>query len=106
MANWDNIVIGTPLVDLQLLGVSKRETTISFTMDELRNGNGELFLPTVLKQVGFFPSTGQIKQINQQRQKNEKFKNDPDQNLWRNLERPEFTEFKIGKRVFWLIVGE
>lgn len=106
MAVVDNIVIGTPLVDLEKLGVIETEATLSFTMDELRNEKGDLFLPAILKHVGFFNSTGQIRQINQQRLKNEKFKSDPDQNLWRNIERPEFTEFKIGKRVFWLIVGE
>ena len=106
MSVVDNIVIGEPLVDLQLLGVAKTETTVHFTMNELRNDNGDIFLPAVLKQVGFFASTGQVRQINNQRQKNEKFKKDPDQDLWRTIERPEFTEFKIGKRVFWLIVGE
>ena len=106
MAILDNIVIGTPLVDLHLLGVTEEETTVSFTMDEVRNDNGDIFLPTLLKRVGLFTSNGQIKQINQQRLKSEKFKKDPDQNLWRTLERPEFTEFKVGKRVFWLIVGE
>lgn len=106
MSLIDNIVIGTPLVDLERLGVTKEESTVTFTMDELRNDKGDLFLPAILKQVGFFPSTGQVRQINNQRQKNEKFKKDPDQDLWRTLVRPEFTEFKIGKRVFWLIVGE
>ena len=106
MSNIDNIVIGEPLVDLQLLGVSKTETTVRFTMDELRNEKGDLFLPNILQHVEFFKSNGQIRQINQQRQKTERFKKDPDQDLWRNITCPEFTEFKIGKRVFWLIVGE
>lgn len=102
----DNIVIGSPLVALELLGVSKKEETITFDMDDVRNEKGDIFLPALLVKVGFFKSTGQVRQINKQRQGNEKFKNDPDQDLWRNIIRPEFTEFKIGKRVFWLIVGE
>ena len=102
----DNIIIGTPLVELHLLGVTEEESTLSFGVDELKNDKGELFLPAILTKVGFFKSNGQVRQINKQRQQNEKFKNNPDQNLWRNLNDPEFTEFKIGKRVFWLIVGE
>ena len=105
MATIDNIVIGTPLVDLHLLGVTEEEATVHFTMEDVTNEKG-IFLPAVLVKVGFFSSTGQIRQINKQSLGSEKFKKDPDQNLWRSLERPEFTEFKIGKRVFWLIVGE
>ena len=106
MATIDNIVIGTPLVDLHLLGVTEKEATVHFAMEDVTNEKGDIFLPAVLKDVGFFNSTGQVRQINKQRLNSEKFKKDPDQNLWRSIERPEFTEFKIGKRVFWLIVGE
>ncbi len=101
----DNIVVGTPIVELSELGITADENTIFFG-PEHANDNGQLFLPTVLREAGIFTSNGQIKQINAQRQKSEKFKNDPDQNLWRNLDHVEFTRFKIGKKVFWLIVGE
>lgn len=102
----DNIVIGEPLVSLGLLGVSKREETVHFTFKELTNDQGNVFLPHVLVKNGIFKSTTECRNINNQRQKSSKFNKDPDQNLWRNIECPEFTNFKIGKRVFWLIVGE
>lgn len=102
----ENIVVGTPLVSLELLGVSKKEETVFLSIEEASNDKGEIFLPSILKELGFFKSTGQVRQINKQRQQNEKFKKDADQNLWRNVIRPEFTEFKIGKRVFWFIMGE
>lgn len=102
----DNIVVGEPLVSLESLGVSKKEMTVHIDLEAIRRDDGEIFLPAVLKKVGLFKSTGEVRQIDKQRQKSEKFKSDPDQNLWRTLNRPEFTEFKIGKRCFWLIVGE
>lgn len=102
----DNIVVGTPLVELSALGVTDDEVTIHFVVDDVENDKGNVFLPTILKKAGFFTSSNQIKSINDQRQASGKFDNDPDQNLWRNLDDFEFTEFKIGKRVFWLIVGE
>jgi hypothetical protein len=101
----DNIVIGEPLVPLEKLGISKREETARFTFDELRNEQGNVFLPHLLVKLGIFKSTSECKQINTQRRKSSKFNTDPDQELWRNIERPEFTNFKIGKKVFWLIVG-
>lgn len=102
----DNIVIGEPLVSLDKLGVSKREETVHFTFEDVTNDQGNVFLPHILVQLGIFQSARECRQINEQRQKSSKFNNDPDQNLWRNVERPEFTNFKIGKKVFWLIVGE
>ena len=101
----DNIVIGNLLVHPERLGILDSEQTICLSFDEVKNDNGELFLPSILKQVGIFQSTSQIRQINKQRMNNDKFKNDPDQNLWRNLDRPEMTMFKVGKNVFWLFVG-
>lgn len=102
----DNVVIGTPLVSLDLLGISKRENTVHVDLEEVRRDDGSVFLPTVLTKAGLFKSNGEIRQINTQRQKSKKFQSDPDQELWRTLERPEFTEFKVGKRIFWLVVGE
>lgn len=102
----DNIVVGEPLVPLESLGVLSEEKTVRFTFKELHNDNGEVFFPTLLKDLGFFKSTSEIRKINDQRMKNPKFTKDPNLNLWRNLTSPEMTMFKIGKRVFWLIVGE
>ena len=102
----DNIVIGEPLVSLDSLGVSKREHTVRFSFEDVTNDQGNVFLPHVLVKNGIFKSTSECRNINNQRLKSSKFNKDPDQDLWRNLTRPEFTNFKIGKRVFWLIVGE
>lgn len=102
----DNVVVGEPLVSLDKLGVSKREETVHFTFEEVTNDQGNVFLPHLLIKIGVFKSANECKQINTQRQKSSKFNKDPDQDLWRNIERPEFTQFKIGKKVFYLIVGE
>jgi len=104
----DNIIIGDLVEGLteSQLGISQNEDTIRLTFDDVRNDNGDVFLPHVLKTVGLFKSTGEIRRINDQRLKSDKFKNDPDQNLWRKLDRPEVTRFKIGKNIFWVFVGD
>lgn len=104
--SFDNIIIGEPLVSLELLGLLSEEKTIHVDVQTFKNEDGEIFLPAILKHLGLFKSTGEIKKINQQRIKNPKFKSDPNQSLWRTLKHPEFTQFKVGKRVFCLIVGE
>jgi len=104
----DNIIVGNlveGLTEIQL-GVLPTEDTIHLSFAQIINDKEELFLPHILKTVGLFKSTGEIRRINQQRLKSEKFKKDPDQNLWRNCMQPEMTSFKIGKKVFWLIIGE
>ncbi len=100
-----NIIIGTPLVSLELLGVDDTEESVAVSMEEATNDKGEIFLPTILKNVGLFKSNNEIRQINDQRKASGKV-TDPDQDLWRNITGPELTLFKIGKKVFWLIVGE
>ena len=102
----DNIVIGTPLVPLEALGVEESESILELSIEEATNEQGNIFLPHILIKAGVFDSTSNCRNINKQRQKSSKFNKDPDQDLWRNITRPEFTRFKIGKRVFWLIVGE
>lgn len=102
----DNIIVGEPLVPLDKLGISKRENTVYFKFIEVTNDQGNVFLPHLLVKIGVFKSTNECRAINKQRQKSPKFSKDPEQNLWRNIERPEFTQFKIGKKVFCLIIGE
>lgn len=102
----NNVVIGEPLVSLEALGVEESETIVRFSFDEVTNDQGNVFLPHLLKTIGVFDSTNECRRINEQRQKSSKFNKDPNLNLWRNIDRPEFTNFKIGKKVFWLIVGE
>ncbi len=102
----NNVVIGEPLVSLEALGVEETETIVRFSFDEVTNDQGNVFLPHLLKTLGVFDSTNECRRINEQRQKSSKFNKDPNLNLWRNIDRPEFTNFKIGKKVFWLIVGE
>jgi len=102
----DNIVIGKPLVSLEALGILDTEATEHFSFDELRNDQGNVFLPQLLVKLGVFKSNRECRDINIQQQKSSKFNNDPDQILMRNIDSPEFTNFKIGKKVFWLVVGE
>lgn len=102
----NNVVIGEPLVSLEALGIEESDTIVRFSFDELRNDQGNIFLPHLLKTIGVFNSTNECRRINEQRQKSSKFNKDPNQILWRNIDCPEFTNFKIGKKVFWLIVGE
>jgi len=102
----NNVVIGEPLVSLEALGVEESESIVRFSFDEVTNDQGNVFLPHLLKALGVFGSTNECRKIDEQRQKSSKFNKDPNQVLWRNIDRPEFTNFKIGKKVFWLIVGE
>lgn len=101
-----NIVIGTPLVHLDALGVTEDEQTITLSFEDLLNDEDQVFLPTVLKQAGIFKSTSDIRQVNKQRQNSSKITDHLEKNLWRNVEEPEFTQFKVGKQIFCLIVGQ
>lgn len=98
----DNIVIGKPLVELEKLGVLEEENTVFISFNE----DGTIFLPAALKQAGVFNSTSEIRQINKQREQSNKIKDDKERILWRNISEPEMTRFKIGKKIFWLIVGQ
>ncbi len=105
MQRIDNIVIGD-LVDgvtLEMLGVLDDEITIHITEGDAKDIN--LFLPKILVSAGIFPSANQVKQLQKQRD-GMKGLNDDERNLWRTLATPELTKFKVGKRLFWLIVGE
>jgi hypothetical protein len=106
MSIVDNIVLGTPIVPLEDLGVTPAEGTMFVDFDEVENDKGEVFLPILLKHCGLFDSTSQVKQAHTQRIKSTKIKDELSKNLWRNIEGLEFTHFKIGRKIFWLIVGE
>lgn len=102
----DNIVVGT-LVDgltLEDLGALPDENTIFISMEEAKEDS--LFLPKILIRANLFSGTSEVKRIHEQRIDNTKIVDPYSRNLWRTLDRPEMTHFKIGKKVFWLIVGE
>jgi hypothetical protein len=104
----DNIIVGNLVEGLteDQIGIHSSEDTIRLSFKQAINDKGDLFLPNILKNVGLFKSTSEIRKINDQRLKSDKFKNIPNQNLWRTCIQPEMTSFKIGKKVFWLIIGE
>jgi len=78
----DNIIIGSPLVYLDKLGITENENTIF---------ENERFLPRLLVKYGFFKSTSQLR------------KNRPD--LWRELNIIDFEEIKIGHKRVWIVTG-
>lgn len=97
----ENVIVGK-IVD----GLTESSLGIHPDEETMRLPETENFLPRILVQAGFFKSTSIVKQVNAQRIKSDKFKDKPEQSLWRNLTEPEMTYFKIGKKTFWLIVGE
>ena len=102
----DNIIVGE-LVDgltSKDLGIGDEETTIRIGLAEANDM--QLFLPRILVSVGLFKTTSEIKRINKDRANSKKIKDSNSRNLWRTLDQPEMTLFKIGKKVFWLIVGD
>lgn len=104
--NLDNLVIGKPIEGLTLeqLGIGAEETTQTIGVREATEM--ELFLPRILVHAGIFKNTSEVKRIHNDRIKSKKIKDENSRNLWRNLDKPEMTQFKIGKKVFWLIVGD
>lgn len=78
-----NIIIGKPLVSLELLGIEPQEKTVFDT---------ERFLPRLLVKYGFSKSISEIK-------RNRK-------DLVRYLEKPDMEMIKLGKKKVWIIVGE
>jgi len=106
MKNLDNIVIGNLIegVTLEMLGVTPSEVTVHLSESEAADLN--FFLPKILVHVGLFDSTSKVKNIHQVRMKSDKITCPDEKNLWRNLSSPEMTRFKVGKKLFWLIVGD
>lgn len=86
----ENIVIGTPLVSLDiLLGC---ENNPNYNWEEVTVYDEERFLPKLLVKYGF---TSSVKEIRRNRQ-----------DLVINLEKPDFLEIKIGKKKLWVVIGE
>lgn len=78
-----NIIIGKPLVSLELLGINDTQDTVF---------EDERFLPRLLVKYGFAPSISEIK-------RNRK-------DLVRNLDKTDMELIKIGKKKVWIIIGE
>lgn len=99
-------MIGTPIEGLTFedLGIGKEETTVTINLETARTA--QLFLPRLLVEAGLFKNTSEVKRVNKDRVNSKKITDPLSRNLWRTLEGPEFTHFKIGKRNFWLVVGE
>ena len=105
MKRIDNIVIGNLVegVTLEMLGVLPDEVTLQVTEDDAREMN--FFLPKILADVGVFQNTSEIKRIQKDRDNMTQLKL-PERIMWRTLREPELTKFKVGKKLFWLIVGD
>jgi len=106
MTILDNLIIGEPVEGLTLddLGIGAEETTVTIGVREATEM--ELFLPRLLVAAGLFKNTSEVKRVAKDRDKSTKIKDPDSKHLWRTLSRPEMTNFKIGKKNFWLIVGD
>lgn len=102
----DNLIIGKLVEGLtpEDLGISGEEITKTISINKAIEL--ELFLPRILVTAGLFKNTSEVRRISNDREKSTKIKDPAERNLWRTLERPEMTHLKIGKKVFWLIVGD
>ncbi len=102
----DNIIVGELVEGLTPndLGIGDEETTIR--IDLAQANDMQLFLPRILVHVGLFKTTSEIKRINKDRVNSKKIPDSNSRDLWRTLDKPEMTSFKIGKKIFWLIVGD
>ena len=87
----ENIVIGTPLVSIASLLSDGPEDWIQNEYKKTKC-TGNRFLPQILKDIGAVKSTSEIK------------RNRPD--LWVELKDPDCFWIKIGKRRFYVVVGE
>lgn len=102
----DNIIIGTLVDGLTCddIGIGKEEETLNVTMCDALEHN--MFLPKILVSLGLFKSTSDVRRIHKQRITSQKIKDSNSRDLWRTIDKPEMTHFKIGKLNFWLVVGE
>ena len=101
----NNIIIGTPIsgLTLPMLGIQPDENNFTISLDAANEDN--LFLPKLLVRAKLFKSTSEIKRITKTRSASKTIKDVDSRELWRTITQPEFTEFKIGKKYFWLLVG-
>ena len=86
----ENIVIGKPLVTLDLL--LGDELNPNYNWGEVTILDDERFLPKLLVKHGFASSIRELR-----RNRND---------LFISLEKPDFLEIKIGKKKIWIVVGE
>lgn len=86
----ENIVIGQPLVSLEMLLGSEQYPQYDFMAVTVRDG--ERYLPKLLVNHGF---TSSIKEIKRNRK-----------DLDTRLDKPDFLEIKLGKKRICIIVGE
>ena len=101
-----NIIIGNPLVSEELLGIEESEQTVRYSFSEVENEDGHIFLPHVLVTAGLFKNTSEVRRISADRAKSTKITDDLTKILWRTIESGfEFTQFKVGKKVFTLVIG-
>lgn len=105
MKRIDNIIVGNLVegVTPEMLGILDEEVTLHITEDDARDMN--FFLPKILVSAGVFQNTSEIKRIQKDRDAMGQLCDD-ERVLWRNLTNPEFTRFKVGKKLFWLAAGE
>ena len=87
----ENIVIGSPLFSYKEL-LSKNESDWENVEKEKTIATNERFLPKILVEIGATKSTSEIR------------RNRPD--LVRVLNEPDFLFIKLGKKKFWIVVGE
>jgi hypothetical protein len=101
----DNIVIGELVegLTLEMLGVLDEEVTVHMTKERAEELN--FFLPKILVDLGIFQNTSEIKRIQKQRDTMGHLCDD-ERVIWRHIANPELTKFKVGKKLFWIIVGD
>lgn len=79
-----NIIIGKPLVSLEMLDIDIKQEETVFDI--------ERFLPRLLVKYGFSKSISEIK-------RNRK-------DLIRNLDNTDMEMIKLGKKKVWIVIGE
>lgn len=81
----ENIVIGKPICSFEQLFPKDKEKEMTIFTEER-------FLPKILVDLGVFKSNSDVR------------RNRPE--LFVQLDKPDFIELKIGKKFFWIVVGE
>lgn len=102
----DNIIIGDMVDGLTNLSIGILPSENNFIISKQEAIDMNRFLPSILVTAGLFKSTSEIKKIAATRKDSKKIKDVDSKLLWRNIDKPELTQFKIGKKSFWLVVGD